>query len=46
MHRRKLDLASRRLLQAKKGTLTEGLMRTHKCRERECGRLDEGVEFE
>lgn len=30
----------------KKGVLTEGLMRTHKCRERKCGRLDETVEFE
>lgn len=30
----------------KKGVLTEKLMRTHRCRERQCRRLDESVVFE
>ena len=30
----------------KKGCLTEGLMHTHRCKERKCKRLDLTVEFE
>ena len=30
----------------KKGVLTKGLMKTHKCEERNCPRLRRGVEFE
>ena len=29
-----------------KGVLTRGLMKTHKCKERECHRLKEGMDFE
>lgn len=28
------------------GVLTEGLMKTHRCRERKCKRLDETIKFE
>lgn len=28
------------------GVLTEGLIHTHRCREKECNRLDETQEFE
>lgn len=28
------------------GVLTEGLLQTHRCRQRQCKRLDEGTEFE
>lgn len=29
-----------------KGVLTERLLNTHRCRERQCGRLDETQDFE
>jgi len=29
-----------------KGVLTRGLMKTHRCKERKCPRLQEGVTFE
>lgn len=30
----------------KKGVLTEGLMKTHRCRERQCKRLRDNIDFE
>ena len=30
----------------KKGVLTEGLIKTHHCRERKCPRLQEDIDFE
>lgn len=31
---------------ARKGVLTKGLMKTHRCRERACMHLDDTVDFE